>query len=786
MSCSEIFSHPGVPLQIHLERVGETAYKFAKESKLNLPFPQEVLADVARLLGLYHDIGKATPFFQEYLQETDPERRAFLKNQKETRHSFISAIATYFAVHIHLARSRIPVDWQEFLPIAAFVAVKRHHGDLEPFQDEIPNDTILRSDDVLAKQISHLPTGYFSFIPYWDEVWSDLKALPDSWTLNKLKFLRWHRKSKNFGSLPYLLQNFLFSLLIDADKHITALGQILPRPHVPSDLIDRYRTLRGFEHPTTPMNQLRNTIYSEAIANLANLRRAKILSLTAPTGSGKTLTAISLALKLRREIENEIGYSPRIVYALPFLSIIDQNADVLQDVFKKVQGASPTNDLLLVHHHLADITYTTEEAEYEPKEGELLVEGWDSEIVITTFVQFFHTLFSGKNRSLRKFHRIAGSIVILDEIQSFPHKYWLLFKDTAEALSRYFNTVFILSTATQPAIFENPREILSNKEAYFQKLDRTRLRVRIQSPQTLLQLKEDILEKLREESKDTLIVLNTIRSAKELYNILRPSLHELGLKTFFLSSHVIPKERLQRIEEIKNTKTPKVVVSTQLVEAGVDLDFQWVIRDLAPMDAINQVAGRANRNASRGKGIVDLVLLVDGKGREFHSYIYDGLLILLTKEVIGEAKEIPELDFLRLISDYFNKARARLADSESLKLLQALQRLDYESIKAFRLIDEPYGVKIDIFIEVDEEARSVWKRFCAVQDIRDRWERRTAFKTLRGEFHRYVISVQAQKVLQNPPPEVKGIRYIPHEQLNLWYDPETGFKMEKDDGPWIF
>jgi len=780
-SDSEIFSHPDISLRIHLEEVGKAAQEFALETPLNLPFPQEALGEIARLIGLYHDLGKATPFFQEYLNEKNPDRKALLKNWKETHHSLISAVAAYFAVQEGLSQYSIPNEWQEFLPIAAFISVRRHHGSLKPLLD----DVILEGVDILQKQMQHLPGSYLSFLPHWDYVYSNLRALPDSWPLGKFKVVRWLGEDR--GALPYLIQNLLFSLLLDADKHITALGQTLPHSPIEPNLVDCYRTLKAFDQPATFMNQLRHDIYNEAIATLETLSPEgdKILSLTAPTGAGKTLTALSLALKLRETVRAQTGYAPRIVYALPFLSIIDQNAEVFHDAFEQVQGQPPTSDRLLVHHHLSDILYTTEETEYETEESEILIEGWDSEIVVTTFVQFFHTLFSNRNRALRKFHKIAGSIVILDEIQSFPCKYWLLFRETAEALARHFNTRFILTTATQPAIFENPKELLLRKKEYFQKLNRTELHVRLAATRTLPDLGIELLESLEKETRDTLVVLNIIRAAKELYETLKDPLNDLGFETYFLSSHVTPKERLQRIQKIKESKALKVVISTQLVEAGVDLDFEWVIRDLGPMDAINQVAGRANRNFSKKRGQIDLVMLIDKNGRKFYSYIYDGLFISLTHEVIRGLEQIPEPGFLQLIDEYFHRVQARLADDESRKVLRDLRNLNYEQVGRFRLIEEQ-GDKVDIFVEADEEAREVWEYFCVIQKIADRWKRRTAFKAMRGEFYPYVISVQALKALENLPPEVCGFRYVPGEQLDQWYDLETGFKVKSNGGARIF
>ena len=178
-------------------------------------------------------------------------------------------------------------------------------------------------------------------------------------------------------------------------------------------------------------------------------------------------------------------------------------------------------------------------------------------------------------------------------------------------------------------------------------------------------------------------------------------------------------------------------------------------------------------------------MLLDQSGRKFCSYIYDALLISLTNEVIQRQEQISEPVFLQLIDEYFHRAQSCLADDDSHKVLKDLRNLNYEEIGRFRLIEEQ-SEKVDIFVEVDEEAQEVWKRFCTIQESVDRWKRRIAFKAARGEFYPYVISVQALKALENLPPKLCGLRYVPREQLDQWYDLETGFKVGSSQGAQIF
>ena len=152
----------------------------------------------------------------------------------------------------------------------------------------------------------------------------------------------------------------------------------------------------------------------------------RIFTLTAPTGLGKTLASMNFALNMRRRIEHEKGFTPRIIYVAPFISILNQNMKVLQDIF---QSQQQTN-LLLMHHHLAPIHYSKniideqKNENYSTSQSELLIQGWNSEIIVTTFIQFFNIVFGRYTSQLRRLNNLLGSIIILDEVQSIPFEYW--------------------------------------------------------------------------------------------------------------------------------------------------------------------------------------------------------------------------------------------------------------------------------------------------------------------------------------------------------------------------
>ncbi len=773
---NECFAHPDKPLWEHLESTGKICEALVEELNLNIPnLPKEKIQNISKIIGLYHDFGKATKFFQDYLLEDNPDKKARLKNKDETKHSLLSAVATYFAIEKCLQENEPENEWNEFLQISSFVVVRRHHSNLISILDDLAIDDYEYS--VLKKQINSINFNCLKNLPYLDyirEKLNNLEKLP----LSKFKFSRWLNSKSDKGVLPYLIFNLLYSILLDSDKHQTVLEDIKFRNDIDPNLIEKFRSIKDFNNFSSKINLLRNEIYQRIIDQVQNLdlNQDKILSITAPTGSGKTLTTMSFALKLRDRIQKNFNYKPRIIYCLPFLSIIDQNANVIVEVFKEVLGEPPTSDQFLTHHHLSDISYITNEKEYDTDESEILVEGWDSEIIITTFVQFFHSLFTNRKNPIRKFNKIPGSIVILDEIQSFPSKYWRLLNEIATCLTKHFNTFFILSTATQPIIFDNPKELLPNNKVYFSEFNRTEIQINIDEALTLDELVEKLNQDLRINPKNTMVVLNTIQSAVTLYDSIKVFALDQGFETFFLSSHITPYERLERISRIKEkTDTKKLIVTTQLVEAGVDIDIERVIRDIGPMDSIIQVAGRSNRNWEFPLGNVELIKLRDGKGKYFFSYIYDPTLIDSTYRVLKNLESISENDFYEKVIDYYENLLKSISNDTSNRFIEYILRLDYDKIGEFQLINDDIQ-KVDVFVEINEEASEVWERYIQIVQIEDRFTRRKQLKQIRNSLNQFIISVGLRKAEKNLPPFVYGLHLIQKDQLETYYDLQTGFK----------
>ncbi len=755
--------------------------------------PLEYWEKLIWLLGFSHDLGKATTYFQTYLFEKDVQKRNEMKNKPETSHSLISAVIGFWIAKEYVNGK--DNDNLHNIPFFIYLSIKKHHGNINnaiPFGDSNEADELNIPYDHLDLQWEAIDKAqiqvFFDIINENLSLQINCANFPES--LSHYFKTELIRNEKNifrdrYKQIDdYFIFQFLFSILIHSDKKdaIFGISPKIPRLSIPADIVKQYKS-DNFKNRASKINQIRNSIFDDAHHCISKISLDnKILSLNVPTGSGKTLTALSIALVLRKRLEESSYISSRIIYGLPFTSIIDQNFDVYQKLFKY-----PDSNLLLKHHHLAEIGYRVSEteAEFEASEARFLIESWESEIIVTTFFQIFHTIFTNQNRMIQKFHKLANSIILLDEVQALPYKYWRLVKDSIQKISRIFNTYFILITATQPRIFEPDEivELVPNKTNYFEQLNRVELQF---NPQKIgLNL---FIEKCRKEiieSKESyLFVMNTIDSSIQLFT----GLNNPNQKTeyFYLATNIIPKHRIERIKAIEKSAKRKIIISTQMIEAGVDIDVENVWRDFAPLESINQVCGRCNRNFDDKKGRVKIFEIVNEKHQNtpFSKYIYgkSALSMIETREALGNRDSISEIEFLRNMDTYYNKLKSKIADDESEKNLKFILNMQFADLyKSFKLIEDAEYNRKDIFIEFDVDAKEIWKMYINLGRETDPIKRHNEFLEFRKDFYDYVISVPARYVNcgeEHP----SGIVYIPYNSLEFCYDKDTGWKRSTDDG----
>lgn len=802
-----LLSHPGKLLLNHLKNVFLIGDCILMQKRIEFKsFSEDKVCLLNMLNLLTHDLGKATSYFQEYIRSVN---NATQKNDEKKRHGLLSGVLAFKIVNT--------VMEDESLAFLSYMIVSKHHGELDDFANFVSmlsgdekNVTLLKQqfESIDREKLQEVIRGLsidFDISNYTvDEFEKDIDYLTSRKVRNKVKEL--------MGFETFLLIDFLFSILIFSDKLEAIynsenmsiedfIQKSTKRPELSSDCVEKFKEV--LEIKNIRMAQWRDKAYENVLCSVESLPLGeKILSINLPTGSGKTLAALKAALRLKERLIVERGYNPRIIYVLPFTSIIEQNFDVFQEVL-----ATTDSNVLLKHHYLSERAYRWErEGErenYSDAISEHLVESWDSEIVVSTFVQLLHSIFTNKNRKLKKFHNIVNSIIILDEVQSIPHRYWNLIREVFSAMAKYLNCHFIFMTATMPLIFseENKEiyELAKDKRKYFEEFNRIAIDARrLSEKMTIDQYKALLLEDIcRYEEDDFLIVMNTIRTSIEIYSFIKGEFEDRA-EIYYLSTNIIPKERLARIKNIKNIKglkdekKRKIIVSTQMIEAGVDIDIDRVYRDFGPMDSINQTAGRCNREWGDKKGVVTLVNLVNENhyDRPYAAYIYDNVLMEETKNALSGYEVIEEKEIFNLAEKYYRGLKNHGSD-ESENLLDCIKELRYREAFEYRRDDKNSGAfelirqefkTVDVFVEIDDKATEVWQKYQSIKQMRDRFERKRELNKHKKDLYMYVLSLPEFAVRKQVDIDEKDITFISREMVFNTYDEDTGFMrdLERD------
>ncbi len=550
-------------LEDHLRAVAQQAGKFAE------PFGN---GDWAYLAGLWHDLGKYHPEFQEYIYQ---DFEAHLEDHK-------TEIGKGRVNHSSAGALHAMTSLGERGRILAYLIAGHHTGLLDWYGTEDTGKRPLQNRLEEEKEKDRLNEIKNLILP------PDLldRPVPSS-----------RPPSANSTDLSHSLWvRMLFSCLVDADfldtenfmnpqKTRARLEEFSTLPELQEKLNGHFVAMKKEE---TDLNRIRADILSQCRAK-ANEREG-FFSLSVPTGGGKTLSSMAFAL------DHAIKYKKsRIIYVIPYTSIIEQNAKV----FKNILG----EENVIEHHSNFDNGD-------ENSRSRLATENWEAPIVVTTNVQFFESLFAARTSRVRKLHNIVNSVVILDEAQLLPVEFLVPTLKALEQLVCSYRTSVVFCTATQPSLtrsssvkvlrkhgLQNVLEIINNPNALAEQLER----VTIHPPADweVPREWEDIAAEMQTHTR-VLCIVNRRDDARDLYKIMKQNKDGL----YHLSALMCPAHRSRVITEIKERlkdKTlPTRVISTQLIEAGVDVDFPVVYRSLAGLDSIAQAAGRCNREGTLG------------------------------------------------------------------------------------------------------------------------------------------------------------------------------------------
>lgn len=584
------FARPGVKpdksdwqlLKRHLKDVAERAKLFAMDALPDSAENKNWICSEAWWAGILHDLGKYRLEFQEYLAGQK------LKS-KETAHAVYGAAMAAFHLNANA-------------PALAF-AIAGHHAGLYDYSGQHGLDKLLQSNFKDSQTVSGklidlaTSTNEIGVLPQYISL--ALADAEDAPSKRRFEFLT----------------RFLFSLLVDADRLDAARWDAIVKNQIPPKspaaldsavLLQKLLLARDEEVKKNEGNsekklvQLRNQIFDHCLETGKKYPQG-FFSLTVPTGGGKTLSSMAFALS-----HAKANALRRIIVVIPYLSIIEQNARTYRNIFG--------SDIVLEHHSAVE----PEPREDDPQaasEMDKAVENWDAPVIVTTSVQFLETLFSSSPAKARKLHNIARIVVIFDEVQTLPTHMLDPILDVLRELKNNYGVSFLFCSATQPAFRKSPNlkngfseseliEVNPDPAASYKNLQRVRYQICEKSEKwNWRRLAEAMMR-----HQQVLCVVNLKRHASDAWEAVKRGMEEVGEEDglFHLSSAMCPAHRLDLLGLSKNPppdnikirldgKKPCRVISTQLIEAGVDIDFPVVFRAMGPLDSIVQAAGRCNR-----------------------------------------------------------------------------------------------------------------------------------------------------------------------------------------------
>ena len=541
---SSLLARPNQLLSQHLNNVSDLAANFAKKCGI-----EEMLL----VAGFFHDLGKISEEFQAKLMNGTDDR---------VEHSIFGA-------------KRLYENISNASPIAELLAniIATHHGQLLDNISPNSGETPLRDRLANAQLLPNL---------------SDAPKT-DADSLWKSFFVKWNalpNDDKYFALSMYT--KLAYSCLVDADR-LDAYRHENGKESTPQ--LDSDKMLANL---TTHMTQFKSDFamasfrqhISDACAD-AGIRKQGVYKLEVPTGGGKTLASLRFALTHAKKHNLD-----RIIYVIPYLSILEQTADAI----RKALGA---DEATVLEHHSG---FLADDKKETPAYYNLQADRWDAPIILTTQVQFLESVFSAKGSDLRKLHNMANAVIIFDEAQNLPVKCIHLFNGAINFLNAVCGTTVLLCTATQPLLDVVDKPMRFSKSPSIVECGELPPRTHIVNKMTQAgysypQLADFLLE---HHKSSTLVIVNTKAAATALYDELKeidtPVLH---LSTNMCSAH--RDHEIAKLRQMLEAKEPVICISTQLIEAGVDISLECVIRDVAGLDSIFQAAGRCNRHGEYGE-----------------------------------------------------------------------------------------------------------------------------------------------------------------------------------------
>lgn len=726
---TKLKSHPDIQLSDHIAQVKLAADSLCGWHSESV-FSAKDKALIEKIVAL-HDIGKGTNSFQEYIDNP----LAYTGDPMDKAHTPMSTLLTLLL--------SIENNWEAMEVMMMSAIIFGHHNRLPP-SEKLRSIGSGMIPQILKRQIVTLPIDKLSTQCGLDISALNIEGRPWAEVLRYLD----DRVLPEFETLPIedaiifrLKTQLFFSILLEADKAFLAVKE--PQKYLsrePKKWMSKWVDQKIGLPEDTSVNKVRKSIRLDLESKLKELDMPGIFTLTVPTGSGKTLLAATWLLRLRENMSKK-GILPKAIIVLPFLSVIDQTVKEYESLLTTIGGQKVDGSWLLASHSLSDRKYgqgLEEDTEH------FFVDTWRTELTITTYDQFLMTLMDSKTRYQMRFHNLFDSLIVMDEVQSLPCKLWKPLEEILSCLVKIGNSSVLLMSATLPSVISDANPLVEDHSTYFETFNRYKLCFRLHEKFKISDFCNEVFQR-RDEwlkgNKRVLITLNTRRSAR----LVRDKLAEnwpskfSGTPLFFVSADVTPRDRLDAINTIKQDK-PCIVVSTQCIEAGVDIDMDFVIRDFAPLDNLVQIAGRCNRNGDKGfLSTVEVVDLNNEKGKRYSDMVYDDVHLQTTRQLTEGITTVEERNILPLADRYFD-------------MLTARKDTGMEHVRKFARWEEDKSVKellrgkenekhTFLVIKHDPELKDEMEK---ANKIDDRWKRREAWRAIAGRIARISVSIYAK------------------------------------------
>lgn len=576
------------------------------------------LANVGKIIGLLHDAGKLTKEFDDYINGVSKAARGSID------HSY--AGAKYLADMSDDERKAIA-------GIGLAHTIISHHGLHDWVDDDCRDYYKIRTSK---------NEGYNQVLNNLSELIGDI----DLDTLFNNAAVEWLNAANRikatdkteFAFYVGMLERLLLSALIDADRTDTSdfMSNTKTLQHIDNSSLWKSmdksmdRMLERFANMTDTISIQRCSI-SNRCAKFAE-HQVGVCKLIVPTGGGKTLSSLRFAIKQCLYFGKK-----QVFYIAPFMSILEQNSEVIEALTGKEN---------FLEHHSNLAAEIDDENEYNAYQ--LSAERWDSPVIATTMVQFLNTLFSGKTSSVRRMHRLSNAVIIIDEVQSVPLKCTHLFSLAVNFLAKVCKSTIVLCSATQPTFdknrykiqFDELSEMTGDHTLDFQIFHRNDIVPKLETNGYDFEEAAEFCRKRFEENNDLLLIVNTKAQALNMYKLLKEKLKGRAF-LFHLSTNMCPKHRKKRINTLRRflkRKLPVICVTTQLIEAGVDISFSCVVRSIAGLDNAAQAAGRCNRNGEKGR--ICPVYIINFKNEQLGSLNEIKAAQRITRCIINSKKDL--------------------------------------------------------------------------------------------------------------------------------------------------